>query len=155
SELEGIDKTSTFFRSITRLPPAHALVLRDGKLSITEYWHPLLKAPSRLPRTDAEWVEGLRDVLQESIRCRLPGSAAVGTLLSGGVDSSAVVALADEVVTNSGKGPLKTFSAINSAGDCQETTGVRTMLRARKVDATLVDLQATAMVQDTVRERLQ
>ena len=42
SELEGIDKTSTFYQAIVRLPPAQTLRLENGRLRLREYWHPLM-----------------------------------------------------------------------------------------------------------------
>jgi asparagine synthase (glutamine-hydrolysing) len=98
SELEGIDKTSTFFQSVTRLPPATYAILRDGQLHIREYWHPLRREPATLSQNDDAWIDELRATLQESVRCRLRSVGRVGSMLSGGLDSAAVVALADELL---------------------------------------------------------
>ena len=154
-ELEGIDKTSTFFQSVVRLPPAHWLLLKNGELRIHEYWDPLVEEPGNVPATDDEWVDALRSTLQEAVRCRLRSSGRVGSMLSGGVDSSAIVALADETVKASGRGLLPTFSAINSDGQCAETAGIRAMLSARTLDATLIDVQSEAFVQAAACARMQ
>ena len=80
----------SFFAEINRLPGAHLLRLRDGRVEVRRYWRPRrLEAPSRYE--DA--VERLRELLTGSIGRRLRADVPVGTSLSGGVDSSAVVAL--------------------------------------------------------------
>ena len=80
----------SFFARIERLPGAHLLRLRDGRVEIDTYWRPgLVDVPSRYE--DA--VARLRELLLESISRRLRADVPVGTSLSGGVDSSAVVAL--------------------------------------------------------------
>jgi asparagine synthase (glutamine-hydrolysing) len=84
------DVHSSFFRGISRLPAAHVLRWRDGVTSIRRYWVP---APVEAPRTYEDSVERLRELLIDSIRLRLRSDVPVGTSLSGGVDSSTVVAL--------------------------------------------------------------
>ena len=80
----------SFFARINRLPGAHLLRLGDGGAEVRPYWRPrLVQVPSRYE--DA--VERLRELLLDSIRRRLRADVPVGTSLSGGVDSSAVVAL--------------------------------------------------------------
>ena len=80
----------SFFAEIHRLPGAHLLRLRDGRAKVRRYWRPSrVDVPSRYE--DA--VERLRELLTTSIGRRLRADVPVGTSLSGGVDSSAVVAL--------------------------------------------------------------
>ncbi|WP_259312766.1 asparagine synthase (glutamine-hydrolyzing) [Capillimicrobium parvum] len=80
----------TFFARIRRLPGGHVLRWRDGDLSIRRYW-----APQPVPVPDAypDAVAELRELLLDSIRLRLRSDVPVGTSLSGGVDSSAIVTL--------------------------------------------------------------
>jgi asparagine synthase (glutamine-hydrolysing) len=80
----------SFFAGIERLPGAHLLRLRYGRTEVRRYWCPRrVEVPSRYE--DA--VERLRELLTASIGRRLRSDVPVGTSLSGGVDSSAVVAL--------------------------------------------------------------
>ena len=81
-----LDQTDrTFFADVHRLPAAHSLVFDGGGLSVTRYWD--------LPRAGerpSDPVRAVREELFESIRLHLRSDVAVGTCLSGGVDSSAV-----------------------------------------------------------------
>ena len=81
----------TFFRRISRLPAAHLLRWRDGAVDVRRYWHP---APVAVPTDYAAAVRELRAMLADSVRLRLRSDVPVGTSLSGGVDSSAIVMLA-------------------------------------------------------------
>jgi asparagine synthase (glutamine-hydrolysing) len=80
----------TFFAGIVKLPPAHTLVLdRDG-LRLRRYWSLELREP---PAGDP--VDAVRDLFVDSVRLRLRSDVPVGTCLSGGIDSSAVVGVID------------------------------------------------------------
>jgi asparagine synthase (glutamine-hydrolysing) len=92
------------FRGIRKLPPAHYLLVRDGRLSVHRYWS-LSYAPKRT-ESEAALAEELLALLEEAVRLRLISDVPLGALLSGGIDSSAVVALMRRLVS----GPIRTFS---------------------------------------------
>lgn len=80
----------SFFASVRKLPGGHVLRWRDGRLRIRRYWAP---QPVAAPGDYPDAVAQLRELLTDSIRLRLRADVPVGTSLSGGVDSSAIVAL--------------------------------------------------------------
>jgi asparagine synthase (glutamine-hydrolysing) len=80
----------SFFRGVLRLPAAHVLRWQDGRVELRQYWRP---EPVDVPAAYAEAVELLRELLLDSITLRLRSDVPVGTSLSGGIDSSTVVAL--------------------------------------------------------------
>ena len=82
---------ATFFEGISALPAAHLLELGvdGGREVLRRYWS--LDGSARDPRPDGELVAVYRDLLQDSIGIRLRADVAVGSSLSGGIDSSAVV----------------------------------------------------------------
>jgi asparagine synthase (glutamine-hydrolysing) len=86
---------ATMFASIRQLLPGTSLTFEDSRTSIHRYWDPAF--PPRddpAPRLDErEWAEALREKLEESVRLHLRSDVPVGAWLSGGLDSSAVVAL--------------------------------------------------------------
>lgn len=94
----------TVFRGVRRLQPGHCLMLRDGVLSERAYWAPpvptdeLTDTPSLLRQVD--------DLLHDAVRMRLVADVPLGFFLSGGVDSSAIVAAASGLTDRR----LKTFS---------------------------------------------
>jgi asparagine synthase (glutamine-hydrolysing) len=81
----------TAFADLKKLPPAHRLVWRGGSVSIDRYWR-LSYAPRDTPITPDEAQEEIRRQLLEATRLRLRSDVPVGAFLSGGIDSSAVVA---------------------------------------------------------------
>jgi asparagine synthase (glutamine-hydrolysing) len=98
----------TFFRGIHRLPPSCTLVVdRDGVHEPRPYWD--LDVPDAADVRDVpldEAAERVRDLLRDAVRKRLIADVPLGILLSGGVDSSAVAALAAGLVSS----PVKTFT---------------------------------------------
>ncbi len=96
----------TFFAGINSLPPGHVLMLgSDGVPTIQPYWEPPLQS-FRLERPARERAETFRSALSDAVEARLVADVPVGAFLSGGLDSSAVVAVASGLVA----GPLKTFT---------------------------------------------
>ena len=140
-ETEGIDATCTFYTAIQRLPPAHWLRLRAGQLSLQRYWRPVGDRPASLPRSEGEWIEAQRAQLDQSVRRRLRGDRPVGSMLSGGLDSSSVVALAAAARDSAGHAPFPVFSAVNSTdAGCAETRSIRAVVAHVRCAPTLVDL---------------
>jgi asparagine synthase (glutamine-hydrolysing) len=95
----------TLLRAVRRLPAAHLLTWRRGELRLREYWDLRLGAPA--PTTEARAVTAVRETLAAAVRRRLRSDVPLGALLSGGVDSSAVVSLMADDLGRS----LKVFSA--------------------------------------------
>lgn len=92
------------FRGIRKLPPAHFLLLRAGTVRVERYWR--LQYRPRLTVTEQEVCEELLSHLRKAVRLRLISDVPLGAFLSGGIDSSTVVALMSEYSS----GPVKTFS---------------------------------------------
>ena len=97
---------ATLFRNIQKLPAGHFLTLkRDGALNIQRYWDAL--PPSDMPAaTEADHCAEILRLLRDSIRKRMMSDVPFGVFLSGGVDSSANVALMSEQMTR----PVETFT---------------------------------------------
>ena len=94
------DNSTTTFRDIQRLPPAHTLTVSAGQLQVRRYWTPPTDGHIRYANPE-EYVENFLSVLEAAVTDRLRIDR-VGILLSGGLDSSSVAAVAKEV---SGKNP--------------------------------------------------
>ncbi|MBA2361827.1 MAG: asparagine synthase (glutamine-hydrolyzing) [Actinobacteria bacterium] len=85
----------SIFRETRKLPPGHVLVWEDGAVTIERYSRPAPEAASDVRNEDAEELaEELRARLRDSVRAHLIADVPVGVLLSGGVDSSLLAALA-------------------------------------------------------------
>ena len=102
--LQYVPPPATIFKSIRKVPPAHTLTWRQGELTLRRYWR--LDYEPKLEIGEGEAIERIRAELDEAVRVRLESEVPLGCLLSGGVDSSAVVAMMRRHVS----GPLRTFS---------------------------------------------
>jgi asparagine synthase (glutamine-hydrolysing) len=110
----------TIFREIRKLPPGHLLIWEAGRLELRRFARP---APLEELREDeeAELVEELRSRLRDSVRAHLVSDVPVGVLLSGGVDSAFLAALAAEESSE----PLRTFSIGFEERSFDELAGAR------------------------------
>ena len=89
------DVERTLFAEVRQVPPGHGLVSREGVLRLEEYWD--VDYPRKLTGTywnPSSCVDEVRHHLEESIRLRMRADVPVGCLLSGGVDSSALLGMA-------------------------------------------------------------
>jgi asparagine synthase (glutamine-hydrolysing) len=105
------DLEITFFQGILRLPRAHTLTVGREGLQLRKYWE---LDSSRVIRcsSDAEYAEEFQRRFREAVRCRLRSSGPVGSMLSGGLDSSSVSCMAAKLLAEQGRGPLQTYSTI-------------------------------------------
>jgi asparagine synthase (glutamine-hydrolysing) len=98
----------TIYQGIRKLLPGHYMTVRDGKIEITQFWdvglEPYLGDGEGL--TGNGYAAQIRTLLSDAVRLCMVADVPVGAFLSGGVDSSTVVALMKQHAT----GPLKTFS---------------------------------------------
>jgi asparagine synthase (glutamine-hydrolysing) len=108
------------FAAIRKLPPAHTLTWADGEVSVRRYWR-LSYTDGRESVTDEEACELIRETVLESTRLRLRSDVPVGALLSGGVDSSSVVAAMAQQTSE----PVRTFSIGFDLDDFDESASAR------------------------------
>ena len=95
----------TAFHNIHKLPAGHLLEHTDGKIRIRKFWD-VPEYGTHTPISEEECLEEMERRLEEAVRIRLISDVPLGALLSGGVDSSIIVALMARVSA----GPVKTFS---------------------------------------------
>lgn len=128
SALEWIDYTSTFFEAVFRLPPAHALRVTRGGLTVRRYWT-LEPGPELRLSSKEAYAEALLAVLTEAVRTRLRSPGPAASMLSGGLDSGSIVAIASGILAAQHKSPLHTFSAVGpDPATCLETRTIHASL---------------------------
>ncbi|MCE9646968.1 MAG: asparagine synthase (glutamine-hydrolyzing) [Chloroflexi bacterium] len=103
--LQYVPDPLTAYEGIYKLPPAHTLVWEHGRERIQRYWDYTYQP--KWTATEDELAEELRTRLRDAVRMRLLSERPLGAHLSGGIDSSIIVALMSEFAS----GPVKTFSA--------------------------------------------
>ncbi len=95
----------SIFKDIKKLPPGHLLTFSNGRIEIRQYWDFSYEA-NGYHRREEDYLEEFRSLLDEAVKIRLVSDVPLGAFLSGGVDSSSVVAF----MANHMDQPVKTFS---------------------------------------------
>ena len=129
----------TPFVDVWKLPPGCSLVVEDGEVKIERYWEYPVPTPSN-PRSRHQLAEELRELLREAVRLRLMSDVPLGAMLSGGLDSSVIVALMAEASPR----PVKTFTvAFREDGDQNELESAARVARLFGCDHESVELSFT------------
>jgi asparagine synthase (glutamine-hydrolysing) len=112
----------TALAGVRKLEPGHHLTIGDGQVIDAAYWTFPRPRPDVPARGLAEYAEELLSLLRESVRMRLMSDVPLGAMLSGGLDSSLIVALMAEMSSH----PVKTFAiAFREDGDRNELPHAR------------------------------
>ena len=101
--LQYVPGPGTALRAVSKVPPGHVLVWERGSVTVEPYWE---LEPRQADRPDEEWLERVRDTVGAAVRRRLLADVPLGALLSGGIDSSIVVAL----MAQASPEPVRTFT---------------------------------------------
>lgn len=106
--LNYIPAPQSIYRAVSKLPPAHWLQWRDGKLTIQRYWSLEYSGEGRTgPEQSEEWYsERLLELLKAAVKRHLISDVPLGVLCSGGIDSSSMVAIVSKCFNQQ----VKTFS---------------------------------------------
>jgi asparagine synthase (glutamine-hydrolysing) len=138
----------SIFKAIRKLPPAHIAVCKLGNFSVRQYWHLDMESEDS-PRSEEGVLEELRTLFNEAVRLRLISDVPLGAFLSGGVDSSAVVASMASLV---GKDPVKTATIGFSDERFDEIEYARIVAKQYRTDHTefVVNPDALEVLEDIV-----
>lgn len=100
-----VPEPETMFQGIKKLPPGHIMICSSSSIYLTKYWD--LNWAFSPEQKEGHYCKKLLDLLEDSVKIRLMSEVPLGVFLSGGLDSSTVVALMKGLVDT----PIKTFSA--------------------------------------------
>jgi asparagine synthase (glutamine-hydrolysing) len=142
---------STFFRDISELLPAHVLVVTEQGTATRRFWRP---EPARRVeyRTDREYADHFRELLADSVRCRLRCVGRPAVMMSGGMDSPAIAALAATELDRRDAGPLATFSWVfDELRECDERRWILPTVDRFRLDATYVTGDTSWPLRDAER----
>ncbi len=137
---------STFFEGVLRLLPGHSLTASGHDIRIARFWSPEVKR-SIVLGSDREYVEGFLEVFGEAVRARLRCDTPVGIMVSGGLDSSSVAAVAAEQMREQGA-RLRAFHAAPRAGS-------QGAVRREMVADESADVEALARMHPNIDLRIQ
>jgi asparagine synthase (glutamine-hydrolysing) len=128
------------FAALRKLPPAHRLTWEDGAVKTSRYWR-LAYTPKAEYASTEDAHEAIRDNLLEATRLRMRSDVPLGAFLSGGVDSTAVVA----AMAKQSSGTVKTFSVGFDVDRFDETAHAREVAELFATDHTEFRLEPHAV----------
>lgn len=105
----------SLFKGIRKLPPATLLAIEEGRVRESRYW----RVPARVESgvSEREWVERVRHGLEEAVRMQMVSDVPIGAFLSGGIDSSAVVAF---MARHAQGQPIRTYAIGFDGGEAEK-----------------------------------
>lgn len=122
---QSSEDEETIFSNIKQLQGAHTLVVANNKFEKHRYWNHLEKIKElKLDKND-ECIKEFMNIYIEAVKCRLRGLDDIGLMVSGGLDSASVAAIASKLLKNQGK-ILKTFTAVPIDKFIDNTKNTRT-----------------------------
>lgn len=105
---EYVPSPASIFKGIKKLPPGHLITVRNGGIGVSSYWDFHYRyGEDQNNKTEKECAADIRRILRDSVERRLISDVPLGVFLSGGIDSSAVVAMMAELIPAK---DIKTFS---------------------------------------------
>src|SRR3989440_12368773 len=140
----------TLFRGIKKLPPAHVLTLRDGEIEVREWWDVSFDEIEE-GRNEAWWQERVLETLNRVVGMEMVADVPLGSFLSGGIDSSSIVAL---MKNHSGGRRVSTYTIGIEAEDLRYDIIPDDVMWARKVNALLDTDYHEIMLKPDVAELL-
>jgi asparagine synthase (glutamine-hydrolysing) len=129
----------TIFRDVRSLEPGNFLVFKNGKSEQRQYWDFRFSSDSNMTMDYA--VEAIFKLLLESVKCRLRSDVPLGAFLSGGIDSSVVVALMSQLMES----PAQTFTVAFEEASYDESRHARQLAEYCGTDHTEVELRPDAI----------
>lgn len=104
--LKYVPAPQTMFAGIRALPPGHLMICDENGVNIRQYWDVSFAREGMRGETEETYAEQLEELLRDSVRLRLRADVPFGAFLSGGIDSSTIVALMSQFLNE----PVKSFS---------------------------------------------
>lgn len=143
--LRYVPSPATGFTTVQKLPAAHTLTWHDGVVTTKRYWHPADTANTKQLRTYDAWKKTLWDTFEDSVKLRMVSDVPVGAFLSGGVDSSSVVAAMAAVANK----PINTYviSLDGNSEDQQYAKEVANALGTNHTEIALSDIDVIDAIQ--------
>ncbi|MEJ2086388.1 MAG: asparagine synthase-related protein [Acidobacteriota bacterium] len=151
--LEGIDDTSTFYRQIHRLPPAHLLEITPGTFTKRRYWE-LTPREELVLDSDAEYARAFWNELSIAVGRRHRDTRKTAVMLSGGLDSSSIVAAALELDPEERRA-IRTISIVaDREPHCIESKCIEAVIAEDSIKSRVLSIDHLAAYQDPLLDSL-
>jgi asparagine synthase (glutamine-hydrolysing) len=139
----------TMFNGIAKLPPGHTLSWQNGNINIQQYWDLNFQPDAGLSQEEGYYLDKVDQLLHEAVKIRLISDVPLGAFLSGGIDSSLVVAM----MARQTSAPVKTFSIGFDEGQYNELPYARLVADRYGTDhhEEIIKPDADEVISDLVR----
>jgi len=133
------DQVGTFYKNIERLPTGHTLEVTLTGVKIQRYWDPR-NLPMLQYASTAECAEAFREQLKIAVECRVRSLGPIAAMLSGGLDSSSIVALLHQDFSDRLNGALRTVTLTGEAREaCAEWRHAQHLLHGTNLVPTVIE----------------
>jgi asparagine synthase (glutamine-hydrolysing) len=146
------DKNVTFYKGILRLSPAHMMIIRPAGMEVKPYWS--LDPERELTlKSDAAYVEAYRELFAEVVRCRLRSAFPnIGSMLSGGLDSTAITCVARDLLADDDEYKLHTYSNVfDDVPESDEREFIEAVIAQGNIEPHLIRGDQTSPLYDADR----
>ena len=122
------DTSNTYYKGFYRLPAGHYMTIQPEGVEVKAYWQ-LDPSKEISLGSDEEYAMAFREHFEEAVACRLQSDYPVGSLLSGGLDSSSITCMAREVRARDRGEPINTYSVVfDTVSECDERPFIQKVL---------------------------
>ena len=129
------DKELTFYDGIFRLSPAHIIIIDIKNIRMNKYWDLDINKEIILD-SDEEYSKAFLEIFNDAVNCRLRSAFPLGSLLSGGIDSSSIVCIARELLKKVDNKNLETYSAtFEGTPECDEQFYINKVLEGGRLNS--------------------
>ncbi len=136
--------TTTFWQDIYELEPGHSMVLKDKKLTKKRYWN---FQPSLVKRTPQAAFEEFTHLFEDAVRLRMQADVEVGSLLSGGLDSTTIVCTLQKLGFIN-KDNFKSFSGVHDQKEFTETHYIHDTVKKTGLNAAYIKTNPKRILED-------
>ncbi|MFA0834609.1 MAG: lasso peptide isopeptide bond-forming cyclase [Methanobacterium formicicum] len=132
------DREITFYEKIIRLPAANSLLINFQDQSFWKYWELDLNKKIEMS-SDEEYAAAFLNIFKDAVNCRLRSNSSIGSLMSGGLDSSSIVCTARDSLKTK-KDIIKTFSAtFEDVPECDEQYYIKKIIEGGGIEPFYVE----------------
>ena len=109
--MHNSEPSETIYNGIYQLEAATTMIIKNGRIIKNKYWNPLKVLKPLKLKSHEEYKERFLEIFKEAVNCRLRACGDVGIMVSGGLDSGSIAAIATKTLKNQGK-VLKGYSFV-------------------------------------------
>jgi len=132
------NKTETLFKDINRLSPGNYLIIKEGTVTIHQYWSWNPKKQLSYKNT-SEYTDHFLEIFEQAVKSRLRSNGIVSAELSGGLDSSSVVGMANKLSLNTNYPKIQFYSMTFPRLKCDEKSHIENVTKYHRINTNYIN----------------